>query len=138
MLKISISSTYETKMFQSYSFRYAYKDVLNNDHCLITIVDPDFGSETIENVIASQVWETDPATTTPAWAGWPEAIGLIQIYSKRNYSVNQIAKNLWLLFEHNRRINGWEVFDQIKWCLKYAPKEYQPYHETIQMLMLFS
>jgi hypothetical protein len=66
-----------------------------------------------------------------------EIAGAIRIYSDRGQSINQIAKNLWRLFEFNQLQFLWSLKEQIEHCLKHLP-EYLPYHETIQMLMLFS
>jgi hypothetical protein len=128
-------------MFQSYTYQYkGYTAATCQCHYKITIIDPDFGKEMLTLVAASSRSRTKMAAASEAGASKlpVAATGVIQFYSSKGYSVNQIAKNLWLLFEFNQRQYSWlTIKKQIEWCLKYLP-EYQPYHETIQMLMLFS
>jgi hypothetical protein len=66
-------------------------------------------------------------------------VALIQVYRKRNCTDNQIAKELWRLFEFRVGVAGWgmSINEQIKDCLGNIP-EYRPYHSDIQMLLLFS
>jgi hypothetical protein len=120
-------------VFQSYTYKYVDYDQSVHQHCYeITIVDPDFGEETAV-AVAAVAAEAGAAARVAA-----AAVGVIKCYSSKDYSVNQIAKNLWLLFEFNyRQQSWWTINRQIEWCLKYVP-EYLPYHADIQMLMLFS
>jgi hypothetical protein len=121
-------------VFQSYTFQYKTYDWKVKKWLYdITIADPDFGKETVVDVAV-------PLAQSSAIRGWSVAamIAIIKLYSGRGYSADQVAKNLWLLFESNHRLlPWWTVNKQIKWCLKNL-SEYRPYHETIQMLMLFS
>jgi hypothetical protein len=118
-------------MFQSYTFEYKGYDQAADQYLYeITIVDPDFGEE---RVVAKEVEEHTMASLI-TWS----AVAVIQLYSGKGYSVNQVAKNLWLLFEFNQRqYPWWPIKEQIKLYLEYSP-EYLPYHADIQMLMLFS
>jgi hypothetical protein len=128
------SCTYQYKSFDPTTDRYLYD---------ITIVDPDFGEKTTVAAVAvlaasAAVSMAGVLTAEVAVAEMAAAMEVIKLYFDKGYSVNQIAKNLWLLFEFNQRqCAWWSIKDQINWCLKWVP-EYQPYHETIQMLMLFS
>jgi hypothetical protein len=114
-------------LFQSCALKYkGYDRDIQQWLYDITIFDPDFGEEMVAVVVGAV------ATALPS------TVGAIKCYSNKGYSVNQIAKNLWLLFEFNQRqYPWWAIKEQTEWCLKWVP-EYQPYHETIQMLMLFS
>jgi hypothetical protein len=115
-------------MFQSYTYKYKGYDQAIDQCYEITIFDPDFGEEMVMAV----------GMPSGTWVVEASAAGVIKLYSSKDYSINQIAKNLWLLFEfHQRQYSSWTIKKQIKWCLECLP-EYQPYHADIQMLMLFS
>jgi hypothetical protein len=117
-------------VFQSYAYEYkGYDQATAQYHYKIVIVDPDFGEETI-------TMETKESSVLGLTEG--AVLAVIKLYSGKGYSPNQIAKNLWLLFEFNQRRFTWRPTNQqVEWCLEHLP-EYQLYHETIQMLMLFS
>jgi hypothetical protein len=124
-------------MFQSYTYEYRdYDQATGQWRYEITITDPDFGEETVEAVAAWRLTGSGGSGGLAATA--VAAIGVIKCYDGKGYSVNQIAKNLWLLFEFSQRqYSRWSIKDHINWCLLCLP-EYQPYHTDIQMLMLFS
>jgi hypothetical protein len=115
-------------VFQSHSTKCKRFERDNNCWLYeITITDPDFGTETVMVVVSKNLWAMEASV-----------LAVIKLYSGKGYSVNQIAKNLWLLFELNQR-NFWRGSFQkeTEYLLQYLP-EYQLYHETIQMLRLFS
>jgi hypothetical protein len=120
-------------MFQSCTYKYkSYDRTTDQYRYNVTITDPDFGEETVE---AAAVVATLAVASVEAVAA---AAGVIKCYSSKGYSVNQIAKNLWLFFEFNQQqYLRWSIKEQTEWCLEHLP-EYLPYHADIQMLMLFS
>jgi hypothetical protein len=114
-------------MFQSYDYEYMSDCGFEQFLYKITIVDPDFGKEVVVKEPVSE-WASVEERTIAV---------VIKLYSDKGHSINQIAKNLWLLFGFNQIHFLWKIEEQIEWCLENLP-EYLTYHETVQMLMLFS
>jgi hypothetical protein len=100
------------------------------DYSLL-IDDSEFVEERVE-VYVDNMWEGFSELRSVA-----SMKALIIAYSKRGYTPNQIAKNLWLLFERLKKDYQLSIDEQVKLYLEYVP-EYLPYHPHIQTLLLFS
>jgi hypothetical protein len=120
-------------MFQFCSYQYqGYNQATDQYRYLITITDSEFGTEEVAALVARAADRADPAVAAAATSA------VIQLYTNRNYSINQVAKELWRLFEFNvAKWSWWSVDAQVKYFLQYLP-EYLPYHKHIQTLLLFS
>jgi hypothetical protein len=67
--------------------------------------------------------------------------GLVHFYAQQYPNdPNKVAKNLYLAFSfiaQRCQCVGCTISSSMKRCLREIP-EYRPYHETVQMLVLFS
>src|SRR5207245_9629767 len=120
-------------MFQSYKYiQYlGYNRKTNKHSHKYKIIDSEF-----EETEAGEVDEVGVEVEV----GIGLEVALVQVYEKRGYSVSQVAKQLFLLFQYFEKEYGsiyYSIKNQIMWMKQYNAGLWNKYGKEIQKFLLF-